>query len=134
LGLGKYLLGRAAETESHVKEALRLSPRDPYAFRWMHTVGVANTQLQADEEAVLWFRRGLEANRNHSLSHFHLAAALARLGELDKARAAVRAGLALDPTFNQRRLRVSEWSDAPRYIAGRERLFDGMRLAGVPEG
>lgn len=134
LGLGKYLLGRAAETESHVKEALRLSPRDPLAFRWMHTVGVANTQLRADEQAVLWLRRGLEANRNYSLSHFHLAAALARLGELDKARAAVQAGLALDPSFNQRRLRVSEWSDVPGYIAGRARLFEGMRLAGVPEG
>jgi tetratricopeptide (TPR) repeat protein len=134
LGIGKYLLGRAAETESHVKEALRLSPRDPYAFRWMHNVGAAKTQLRADEEAVLWFRRGLEANRNYSLSHFHLAAALARLGKLEEARAAVQAGLALDPTFNQRRLRVSEWSDAPAYIVGRERLFEGMRLAGVPEG
>jgi tetratricopeptide (TPR) repeat protein len=95
LGLGKYLLGRAAETESHIKEALRLSPRDPYAFRWLHNVGAAKTQLRADEEAVLWFRRGLEANRNYSLSHFHLAAALARLGQLDEARAAGRQALRL---------------------------------------
>jgi tetratricopeptide (TPR) repeat protein len=134
LGLGKFLLGRAAETEAHVKEALRLSPRDQFAFVWMHTIGISKTQLVADEEAVLWFRRGLEANRNHSLSHFHLASALARLGEMDQARAAVKAGLALDPSFNQRRLRVSEWSDKPTFLAGRERLFEGMRLAGVPEG
>ena len=34
LGLGKYFLGRGAETEAHVYEATRLSPRDIFAFRW----------------------------------------------------------------------------------------------------
>jgi hypothetical protein len=69
-------------------------------------------------------------------AHFHLAAALARLGELAQARAAVQAGLALDPSFTIRRFRDATyaWSDAPAYIAGRERLFEGMRMAGVPEG
>jgi tetratricopeptide (TPR) repeat protein len=70
-------------------------------------VGVAKLHLNADTEAVAWLRRGLEANRNYSLAHFHLAAALALLGELDEARAAVQAGLALDPNFTIRRLRAS---------------------------
>src|SRR5215831_6471344 len=48
---------------------------------------------------------GLDANRNYSLAHFHLAATLARLGELSEARAAVQAGLALDPSFTIRRYR-----------------------------
>jgi hypothetical protein len=42
----------------------------------------------ADAEAVVWLRRGLEANRNSSLAHFILAATLALLGELDEALAA----------------------------------------------
>ena len=98
-------------------------------------VGVAKAQLNADTEAVAWLRRGLEANRNYSIAHFHLAAALARLGELDQAQAAVRAGLALDPSFTIRRLRASMgWSDNPAFLAGRERAIEGMRMAGVPEG
>ena len=99
-------------------------------------VGLAKAQLGADAEAVVWLRRGLDANRNYSVAHFDLAAVLARLGELDEARAAVQAGLALDPSFTIRRFRDATYarSDNPTYLAGRERVIEGMRLAGVPEG
>jgi hypothetical protein len=99
-------------------------------------VGLAKVQLGADAEAVVWMRRGLDANRNYSLAHFQLGAVLARLGELEQARAAVQGGLALDPRFTIRRFRdaTSTWSDNPTYLAGRDRLIAGMRLAGVPEG
>ena len=135
IGLAKFLLGRGAETEPHINEALRLSPRDTQAPRWMVYVGLAKAQLGADAEAVIWMRRGLDANRNYSVTHFDLAAVLARLGKLDEARAAVNAGLALDPRFTIRRYRDVTYanSDNPTYRAGRERLIEGMRLAGVPE-
>ena len=106
IGLAKYFLGRGEETEAHIHEALRLSPRDIFAFRWMMWVGLAKVQLNADAEAVAWLRRSLEANRNFPLAHFHLAAALAQLGLLDEARAAAQAGLALDPGFTIRRFRA----------------------------
>ena len=35
IGFGKTFIGRAEETEAHVLEALRLSPRDTMAYRWM---------------------------------------------------------------------------------------------------
>jgi tetratricopeptide (TPR) repeat protein len=97
-------------------------------------VGFANVQLGAYTEAVTWLRRGLDANRNYSAAHFVLAAALARLAELDEARAAVHAGLALDPNFSIRRFRGITPSDHPAYLAGRDRTYEGMRMAGVPEG
>ena len=97
--LAKYFIGRAEETEAHIHEALRLSPRDIFAYRWMLFVGIAKLHLGADAEAVAWLRRSIEANRNYPLAHFHLAAALALLGQLDEARAAAQAGLALDPGF-----------------------------------
>jgi TolB-like protein len=136
IGLAKYFLGRGAETERHINEALRLSPRDTLANRWLVWVGLAKAQLGADAEAVIWMRRGLDANRNYSATHFDLAAVLARLGELDEARAAVNAGLALDPRFTIRHYRDVTFanSDNPTYRAGRERLIEGMRMAGVPEG
>ena len=43
LGLAKYLLGQSEETESHVEEALRLSPLDTFAYLWMLFAGVAKT-------------------------------------------------------------------------------------------
>ncbi|MBR1280181.1 adenylate/guanylate cyclase domain-containing protein [Bradyrhizobium sp. AUGA SZCCT0283] len=134
IGWGKLFLGRATETEGHILEALRLSPRDISAFRWMAFAGVAKLLLGADAEAVAWLRRSIEANRNFSLAHFHLAAGLALLGSLVEARAAVQAGLELDPNFNLHRFRASAASSNPTYLADRERIIEGMGLAGVPEG
>ena len=136
IGLAKVFLGRGAETEAHINEALRLSPRDTSAHRWMLGVGFAKAQLEANDEAVVWMRRGLDANRNSSLTHFDLASALARLGELDEARAAVQAGLSLDPTFTIRRYgdATKARSNHPIFLAWRDRHIEGMRVAGVPEG
>jgi tetratricopeptide (TPR) repeat protein len=136
IGLAKAFLGRGAETEAHVNEALRLSPRDTMAHRWMVYVGLAKVQLGADAEALVWMRRGVDANPNSSIAHFDLAAGLARLGNLDEARAAVQAGLVLDPSFTIRRFRdvTDACSNNPTFLAGRERAIEGMRLAGVPEG
>jgi TolB-like protein/class 3 adenylate cyclase len=133
IGMAKYFVGRAEETEAHIHEALRLSPRDIFAYRWMLFVGIAKAQLGVDAEAASWLRRSIEANRNFPLAHFHLAEALALLGQLDEAGTAAQAGLALDPGFNLRRYRVNALSDNPAYLAGRERSCEGMRLAGVPE-
>jgi TolB-like protein/class 3 adenylate cyclase/Tfp pilus assembly protein PilF len=133
IGMAKYFIGRAEETEAHIHEAFRLSPRDVFAYRWLLFVGIAKAQLGADAEAASWLRRSIEANRNFPLAHFHLAEALALLGHLDDARAAAQAGLALDPGFNLRRYRVNALSDNPVYLAGRERSCEGMRMAGVPE-
>jgi len=134
VGLANVYIGRAAETEAHVHEALRLSPRDAHSYVWSLIVGTAKLNLNADAEAVAWLRRSIEANRNHPVPHFFLAAALARLGALDEAKVAAGAGLALNPGFTVRRLRAQLPSDNPIYLATRERLYEGMRMAGVPEG
>src|SRR5579859_7573214 len=132
IGLAKVFLGRGAETEAHIQEAFRLSPRDIFAFRWLHYVGMARQTLGDDAGAVAWLRRSLEANRNYPLAHFQLAAALAQLGSLEEARAAVKAGLALNPAFTLHRTR-GRMSDDPTYRAGARRIYEGMQIAGVPE-
>jgi tetratricopeptide (TPR) repeat protein len=134
IGLAKYFMGQAAETEGHILEALRISPRDTLAYAWMHIVGAAKIQLGADAEAASWLRRSIESNRNYPLAHFWFAAALGLLGALDEARTAAKAGLALDPSFTIHRVRATKRSNNPAYLAGRERLCMGMRMAGVPEG
>jgi TolB-like protein/class 3 adenylate cyclase len=133
IGVAKIFIGRSEETEGHIQEAMRLSPRDDSIYRWMHYIGVAKLMLGADAEAVVWLRRCLEANRNYPIAHFHLAAALARLGSLDEARAAVQAGLALDPAFTIQRMRGVTLSDNPTFRAGSKRIREGMRMVEVPE-
>jgi TolB-like protein/class 3 adenylate cyclase len=133
IGLAKIFMGRAAETEGHILEAFRLSPRDIAAYWWLYCVGMAKLQLRADAEAAGWLRRSIEANRNYPLAHLYLAAALGLLGALDEARTAAKAGLALNPGFTIHRLRAAKSSDNPTYLAWRERIYVGLRLVGVPE-
>jgi tetratricopeptide (TPR) repeat protein len=134
IGIGKLFIGRAEETESHVKEALRLSPRDTLAHMWLAIAGFAKFFVGKDDEAVTLFRRSIETSRNYPQAHFWLAAALAQLGRLNEARSAVASGLELDRTFTIRRYRTAVRSDDPAVRAQGRRLIEGMGKAGVPEG
>jgi tetratricopeptide (TPR) repeat protein len=135
IGLGKVFIGRAEETEAHIVEALRLSPRDTLTYIWMIHAGAAKLHLGAWEHAVAWCRRSIEANRNYPAANFSLAAALAHLGRLDEARSAVKVGLALNPIFSISRARAvwMSMSDDPTYLAQIEPGFDALRKAGLPE-
>jgi tetratricopeptide (TPR) repeat protein len=135
IGFGTILIGRAEEAEAHVAEAQRLSPHDTMAYLWMTLVGIANSCLGRWEQAVAWFRRSIEANRNLRETQFRLAAALAQLDRLDEARSAVRAGLEFYPSFaiSLARAAWTAMSDDPTYLAQLQPHLDGMRKAGVPE-
>jgi tetratricopeptide (TPR) repeat protein len=135
IGSGKLYIGRAEESEAHIAEALRLSPRDTVAYIWMNMAGLAKLHLGSYEQAVAWCRRAIEANRNYPLAYFMSAAALAHLGRLHEARSAVKAGLALDPAFSISHARAARTarSDDPTYLAQLELVLDGLRKAGLPE-
>ena len=134
IGQNKLFIGRAEETEAHVLEALRLSPRDPWAYVWLLTAGFAACLLGRNEEAASWFRRSIEANRNFALCRFIYATVLANAGRMDEARSELAAGLALDPYFSIANFRLAVTSDNPQYLAQRAKVIDDMRRAGVPEG
>jgi tetratricopeptide (TPR) repeat protein len=85
------------------------------------------------DKAVLWLNQSIELNPNHPTSRFVLAASLARLGRLEEAHDAARAGLELNPSFTIARFRSQTFSDNPVYLASRERMYEGMRKAGLPE-
>ena len=63
LGFVKVFIGQGAESEAHIQQAFRLSPRDINAFRWMHLLGVVKLILGADTEAVEWLRRSASAGQ-----------------------------------------------------------------------
>ena len=130
--MGKYFAGRNEETEAHILEAMRISPRDTWAGFWAYAVGLAKLGLGRDEEAVAWLNRSIGLSSNSPMPYFMLAAALGRLGRLEDAREAGRAGLELNPSFTIARVRSLVFSDNPVFLASRERIYEGLRLAGVP--
>jgi TolB-like protein/class 3 adenylate cyclase/Flp pilus assembly protein TadD len=135
VGFGKIFIGRAEEAEAHIGEALRLSPRDTTAYVWMNMAGLAKLHFGDYEWAVTWCRRSIEANRNFPSANFDLAAALVLLGRFDEARAAVKAGLALNPIYTVSRVGAA-WtamSGDPTYLVQIERTLKALRRAGVPE-
>ena len=133
IGVGKTFTGRYEETEAHVLEALRISPRDRRAGMWWMIAAGAKLLAGHDEEAVARLNRSIELDPNEPMRHFHLAAALAHLGRMEEAREAARVGLELNPGFTIARDRAAGPSDHPVFLASLERLHEGMRLAGVLE-
>ena len=133
IGAVHAYVDQAGETEAHVLEALRLSPRDRSAYNWLNHIGWSKACLGEFADAAPWFRRSIDVNHNSLFAYFNLAACLAHLGRIDEARREAEAGLAVAPNFTIRRFRAAAESDNAAYLAQRERIIEGMRLAGVPE-
>ena len=87
-----------------------------------------------DEDAATRLRRAIELNRNYPIAHFWLGAVLARLGRIEEAGRSVRVGLTFDPGYSIRNARAGAMSDNAIYLKQRERIYEAMRKAGVPEG
>ena len=100
----------------------------------MVIAGTAKFHLGRDEEALERLNRSIELNANNPVAQFCLAAVLPYLGRLEEAREAARACLELNPNFTIALFRSQTNSDHPVYLVGRERMYEGLRLAGRPEG
>ena len=132
-GLMKLCLGRAKETEADVAQAIRLSPRDPYLSHWSFVAALADLYLGRNVRAVNGLRRSVQLNPNWHLSYFVLAGALALAGLLAEAAATCAMARRLSPTFSLGKFRAEAVGDHPIYLAQRERLCEGLRMAGVPD-
>ncbi|MGA8586185.1 MAG: tetratricopeptide repeat protein [Roseiarcus sp.] len=134
IGLAKLFDGHPEEAEGYELEALRASPRDTDANVWLAYIALAKLHLGAYQDALGVYRRSIELNPNYATARFYLAATLAELGRLDEAKTELKAALVLNPGFTIRRYRAGAQSDNPAFLKGRERIIEGMRKAGVPEG
>jgi hypothetical protein len=115
-------------------EALRISPHDRRAGMWLMIAAAAKLYAGHDEEAAARLSRSIELDPNEPMRHFYLAAASALLGRMEEEREAARVGLELNPGFTIPWDRAASPSDHPVFLASCERVHEGMRLAGVPEG
>ena len=72
IGLAKLFDGHPEETESHELEALRVSPHDTEADVWVAYIALAKLYLGAYEDALDFFRRSKELNRNYATGRFNM--------------------------------------------------------------
>jgi TolB-like protein/DNA-binding winged helix-turn-helix (wHTH) protein len=130
----KLFLGFAEEAIDCQLQALRLSPRDSGAHVWMYGLGAAKLHLGEYDDAAKWFRQSVMAHPNFSMAHFLLAAALGQLGRVKESRDEAEAGLARNSTLTISNFRDGAESDNPIFLKQRNNIYEGLRLAGIPEG
>ncbi len=134
LGVTALELGRPEDTLPLVERAMKLSLRDPNLGPWLAIAGMAMLHLGHDEEAVSWLRRAIDTGTPVALHHAYLASALALVGREEEAREALAAFREAKPSATIARLRAAAYSTEPDFVAQRERLYEGLRLAGLPAG
>ena len=102
IGTGKVLIGHPEETEAHVREALRLSPRDTMAYAWMSYAGNAKNSLVVGSRQ--WHGSAGRSRPTETIRiQFCVGRSPRAAWSLDEAHSAVKAGLAFSPSFSSGR-------------------------------
>ncbi|RWL82693.1 MAG: transcriptional regulator [Mesorhizobium sp.] len=130
--LGSVILGWSGEAERAIewsKQGLRLSPFDSWAWAAFDAQAMSHLLRGRFEEACRAAYKSVQANPAHSITYVQLAAALARLGRLDEAKAAAARVIELQPAFRYSR-QFAGVNCAPALA---EALGSALRAAGLPE-
>jgi TolB-like protein len=130
--LGSVVLGWGGEAERAIdwsERGMRLSPFDPWAFAAYDAQALGYFHLDRYEEAAAAAYKSNQTNPAHSITYVQMAAALAKLGRLDEARAAAARVLQLHPTFCYSR-QFAGVGCAPALAA---KLAEALSAAGLPE-
>jgi TolB-like protein len=131
LFLGGVVLAYAGEAERAIdwaRRALRLSPMDRMAFAHHEALAIGHFQRERYEEAANAARRAVLSNPGFSVSHSLLAAALAKLGRTEEAKAAAMQVLAREPSFSSHRY-CAAIGVVPKLAAG---FTEAWKSAGLP--
>jgi adenylate cyclase len=134
LGVAKMVSGLGEEALQHFAHFIRLSPRDPFLFRGYYGIGLVRFLLGDDVRAIEMLRKAIGLSPNYPLAHLCLAAAHGMQGRVDEASAALANYLRTGPlarTISE--IQSRRRSKNPSYLAQRERLYEGLRKAGMPE-
>jgi tetratricopeptide (TPR) repeat protein len=135
LSTANIYLGRAQEAIDYADKAMRLSPFDPYLAALHVTRGMGCFMLHQDDDSIQSLRRAVADDPEINVGVAWLAAVLALTGEEAEARDTLERYL-LIPSVNTRT--IARWTSLaywhnPRYLAFRERFYEGLRKAGMPE-
>jgi TolB-like protein len=130
--LGSVVLGWGGEAERAIEwseRGVRLSPFDPWAFAAYDAQAMGHFHRGRYAEALAAAYKSNQANPAHSITYVQMAAALAKLGRLDEARAAAARVLQLQPNFHCSR-QFAGVGCAPALAVA---MAEALSAAGLPE-
>jgi adenylate cyclase len=87
-GVALILSGRAREALSPVQLALRISPKDPFAFFWHGDLCEAHLHLREYKEAIEECRRSTNLNNSYLHAYVDVISAYGITGQIEQARQA----------------------------------------------
>lgn len=126
-------LARNREGIAACEEAIRLSPRDRGLGGFTIVVAAAHLYEGNDREALAWARRAIDADPRFSVPHSWAAAAAANLDDMATARAELAEFRRLLPQYTISSFRNEKLCSNELCERQRERYYDGLRKAGLPE-
>jgi adenylate cyclase len=133
-GFLKVYLGRAEDGLAGVETAFRLSPRDPSAPWWQFYMCVLHNHLAQWEQAIPWCEKSIAGIPHVFYPYVELAAANAWAGHDKEAKDAAAQLQKVEPGYTVQTWAGRHMSDDPTYNAQYQRVTEGLRKAGVPEG
>jgi TolB-like protein/Tfp pilus assembly protein PilF len=133
VGWCHMFLGEPAAAIECVEKALRLDPRGFNRSNMHGILGTAQLYLGDFDQAIRYLGEYRDERPEHAFPCFMQAAAFALAGRLDEARAALDAFRRLRPGIGIAKLREEALSRLPKYLALRERVYRGLRLAGLED-
>jgi len=125
----RLLAGDHATAAEHADRAMRLSPFDPYSYLFSLSRGNSHLYRRQLPEAVPWLRKAAQQNPRNAVTFLYLGSALAHIGQIEEARAAIRRLLELHP------MSTVSWHRRRRPLREHDLdyVLEGARLAGLPE-
>jgi len=132
IAAASIMLGRPEQGLEPLRKAMRLSPRDPDLANWQMFLGAAYLHLQRDDEAVHWLTKSVALSPRDSFTRLFLSSALALTGQPTEAKLELDELLRLKPDFTLSYFKSLELSDNPTFRLQRERIYQGLRQAGLP--
>jgi adenylate cyclase len=128
LGISYASIDRPIEGSASIEKALRLSPRDPMTYLFLAGQALCKFVSKDFAGAIACAEKGIGLNPNSPDNHLYMAAALAELDQIEKAREQIRRGLRLVPKINLSVIgRAIEGGNA-----GWARYHAALRKAGLP--
>jgi adenylate cyclase len=133
---GNNLLGHPDRALELADKAIRLSPHDPFLPALYHMKGWAYFMKRQYDQAIEWLRRAMPVGGG-PFTELLLASALALTGQQAEAHQTFESYLTFPgvttKTIAQLREQQLSLADNPVWVEYNERLFDGLRKAGMPE-
>jgi adenylate cyclase len=133
-GAWKMFLGRSEDGFAGLDTAFLLSPRDSAAPVWQLFVCDLHAMLAHWELAIEWCSKAAAGAPQDWYPLAMLAAANAWAGRDKEAKDATAQLQKLYPGFTVQKWAGIHWSDDPTFNAQYQRLVEGLRKAGLPEG